>query len=327
MVLCDHISGLKLTAEYTRSVESENEDKPMLEIKDLKAIISKNETMILSLKKDIELLKQEKDERCAGYDTIPTWAILREEIQIITGDCRESGGLGCVNEAVYHDSMVTVKQLYAFQLSPHNMKLFVREMRILACLKHPNIIRFTGGVMDQDGAPMIVMELMATTCREIIQQLDNEDVLSISTDVALALNHLHLIKPDPIIHHNMSSSNVLLTPSTPPIRWNVKLAGFGVACYLSQSDEACPGSSTYAAPESRVNALYSPKMDVFCYGVLLLELCTRQLPHINTRAEQLDALSWKPMIGIIRPCLLEDPFKRPFMKEVVNSLTHLDSKV
>ena len=102
--LCDHISGLKLTAEYTRSVESESEDKSMLEIKDLKAIISKNETMILSLKKDIELLKLEKEERCAGYDTIPTWAILREEIQIITGDCRESGGLGCVNEAVYHDS-------------------------------------------------------------------------------------------------------------------------------------------------------------------------------------------------------------------------------
>ena len=57
MELCDHISGLKLTAEYIQSVQGESEDKPMLENKDLKAIISKNENMILSLKKDIELLK------------------------------------------------------------------------------------------------------------------------------------------------------------------------------------------------------------------------------------------------------------------------------
>ena len=77
--LCDHISGLKLTAEYIQSVQGESEDKLMLEIKGLKAIISKNENIILSLKKDIELLKRENEEKC---DTIPTWVIQREEVQI-----------------------------------------------------------------------------------------------------------------------------------------------------------------------------------------------------------------------------------------------------
>ena len=74
------------------------------------------------------------------------------------------------------------------------------------------------------------------------------------------------------------------------MRWKAKLAGFGAACYLSKSDEACPGNPIYAAPESRVIALHSPKMDVYSYGVLLLDLCTRQCPDIETRAKQLEAL-------------------------------------
>ena len=131
--------------------------------------------------------------------------------------------------------------------------------------------------------------------------------------------------PDPIIHHRVTSSNVLLTPSIPPMRWKAKLAGFGAACYLSKSDKAYPGNCIYAAPESRVIAFYSPKMDVYSYGVLLLELCTRQCPDIKTRAKQLEALRWKSMMETIRPCLQEDPSKRPHMKQLVNSLNHLES--
>ena len=323
--LCDHISGLKLTAEYIQSVQGESEDKLMLENKGLKAINSKNENIILSLKKDIELLKQENEEKC---DTIlHTWTIQREEIQIIEDNDLGVGSWGYVKVAVYHDLKVAVKQLHEVLLSPHTIESFVRQVHFLACIKHPNIIQFIGGVMDQDGAPMIVMELMSYTCWDIVQkqQLDNHDVLSISIDVALALNHLHLIKPDPIIHLNVISANVLLTPSTPPMRWKAKLAGFGAACYLSKSDEACPGNPIYAAPESRVIALHSPKMDVYSYGVLLLELCTGQYPDIETRAKQLEALRWKSMMEIIRPCLQEDPSKRPHMKQLVNSLTHLES--
>ena len=80
---------------------------------------------------------------------------------------------------MYHDLKVAVKQLHEILLSPHSIKLFVRQVHFLACIKHPNIIQFIGGVMDQVGAPMIVMELMSTTCRDIIekQQLDNQDVL------------------------------------------------------------------------------------------------------------------------------------------------------
>ena len=217
MELCDHISGLKLTAEYIQSVQGESEDKLMLENKGLKAINSKNENIIMSLKKDIELLKRENGEKC---DTIPTWVIQREEVQR-RDELFGAGAFGDVKVAVYHDLKVAVKQLHEdLLLSPHTIESFVQQMHILACIKHPNIIQFIGGVMDQDGAPMIVMELMSTTCRDIIQkqQLDNHDVLSISTDVALALNHLHLIMPDPIIHHRVTSSNVLLTPSIPPMR-------------------------------------------------------------------------------------------------------------
>ncbi|KAL5503011.1 hypothetical protein EMCRGX_G009886 [Ephydatia muelleri] len=112
------------------------------------------------------------------------------------------------------------------------------------------------------------------------------DALSISSDVALALNHLHLITPDPILHLDVCSSNVLLTPSaSPPHMWKAKLAGFRVACYLSQPGKACPGSPYYAAPESCYPKRHSPKTDVFSYGVLLLEMCTGEFPDHNVASD------------------------------------------
>ena len=71
--LCDHISGLKLTAGYIQSVQGESEDKLMLEIKGLKAIISKNENVTSSLKNDIELLIKENESMRKEYAGHPAF--------------------------------------------------------------------------------------------------------------------------------------------------------------------------------------------------------------------------------------------------------------
>ena len=201
----------------------------------------------------------------------------------------EGGGFSVVCVAMFHNLKVAVKQLHHEVYFSTDCDLFIRQMHILASLRHPNIILFIGGVVDK--SLMIVTELMSATLRQVCEEnpLVQADALSISSDVALALNHLHLITPDPILHLDVCSSNVLLTPSaSPPHMWKAKLAGFRVACYLSQPGKACPGSPYYAAPESCYPKRHSPKTDVFSYGVLLLEMCTGEFPDSQHRERLLN---------------------------------------
>ena len=127
---------------------------------------------------------------------------------------------------------------------------------------------------------MIVMELMATSLRS---QLKSEEyfppkvVKAISLDVTCGLNYLHLILPDPILHQDISSANVLLEV----IRlnqWRAKLTDYGSVNFVRQLHSGNPGSLAYAAPEVSNPRLQSPKMDIYSFGALVLEMLTGRLP-------------------------------------------------
>ena len=52
----------------------------------------------------------------------------------------------------------------------------------------------------------------------------------ISLDVALALNYLHQKKPEPIIHRDISSANVLLWRQGD--QWRGKVSDYGTANFM-----------------------------------------------------------------------------------------------
>ena len=85
-----------------------------------------------------------------------------------------------------------------------------------------------------------------------------------------------------------------------------------------------PGNASYAAPESFNPKLQSPKMDVYSYGILLLEMATGQFPDHKLQAMQLDTLPWQEMAMMIRRCICDDPANRPTMKDLLPDLTDLD---
>ena len=96
--------------------------------------------------------------------------------------------------------------------------------------------------------------------------------------MARALNYFHLVHPDPIIHRDISSVNVLLEPA-PSNSWKAKVSDYGSANFLQQVRTAGPGNLIYAAPEADIPFEQSPKMDVYSYGVLLLEMCSQRFPN------------------------------------------------
>eukprot|EP00731_Ephydatia_muelleri_P036383 Em0245g2a len=163
----------------------------------------------------------------------------------------------------------------------------------------------------------------AKNLRSIIVALPRDHVITIGIDVARGLNYLHLMRPDPIIHRDVSSANVLLEPIGPG-NWKAKVSDYGSANFLSKVITMGPGNASYAAPESFNPKLQSPKMDVYSYGILLLEMATGQFPDHKLQAMQLDTLPWQEMAMMIRRCICDDPASRPTMKDLLPDLTDLD---
>ena len=176
------------------------------------------------------------------------WVIPRDEIQI-TERCLGRGGWGSVNEGTYCGCTVAVKQIHELILSPHNINLFEREMNIAAKCRHPHLLQFIGATKDE-GTPLFVTELMEKSLRTLLdqRQLSETEIRTISLDVARAINYLHQKKPEPIIHRDVSSANVLLWRQGD--QWRGKVSDYGTANFMKQTMTVAPGNVIYSAPEA-----------------------------------------------------------------------------
>ena len=251
-----------------------------------------------------------------GHDQF--WVVNREEIQLTDQELGR-GGWAVVRVAKFRGLRVAAKCLHNLIVSDYNQQLFVREMSIAARVRHPNLVQFIGAMME--GEPIILTELMATSLRAVLERrpFNPAQITSISLDVAKALNYLHLMHPDSIIHRDISSANVLLEPG-PNNSWRAKVSDYGSANFLQQLRTAGPGNPTYAAPEADIPSQQSPKMDVYSYGVLLLEMCSRRFPNPEECEALLQQVQQPAMVALIQQCMEREPMRRPTMSDIIRQL-------
>ena len=250
----------------------------------------------------------------------PSWVVDRQEVEL-TGEELGRGGWAVVKVAHFRGQRVAAKCLHGQIISPYNRRIFQREMQIADRIRHPNLLQFLGATLE--GEPLILTELMPTSLRAVLGQraLSHGQVVSIGRDMASALNYLHLMKPDPVLHRDISSANVLLEPSGTD-SWKAKVSDYGSANYQLQLGTVGPGSPAYAAPEANNPARQSPKMDVFSYGVLLLEMASREMPEgAERRRELLWEMGWPAMEGLVRECTREEQEGRPTMAVVLKRVS------
>ena len=255
----------------------------------------------------------------------PSWLVHREEINL-TEEELGRGGWGVVKVATFRGAHIAAKCLYGALNYGYWQTVFSREMNMAARICHPNLLQFIGATLE--GELIILTELMPTSLRAVLERarepLPHQQISTIGLDVARALNYLHLMRPTPLIHRDVSSANVLLEPQ-PNDSWKAKVSDYGSVNLLENLRTVGPGSPVYAAPEANIPPLQCPKMDIFSFGVLLVEMCTARFPEVADRERLIRSIQHPEMVALIRQCLAEERDERPSASDIITELseTHM----
>ena len=198
------------------------------------------------------------------------WVLCRDEVQL-SDERLGVGSFGRVVKGRYCGCVVAIKQLHLPTLNPRQRRLFQREMDIASRCRHPCLLQFIGATEDE--SPLFVTEIMETSLQNLLQKrkqknhhLTETDIIFISLDVARALNYLHQRKPEPIVHRDVSSANVLLWKQNK--QWRGKLGDYGTAKFLQETMTVAPGAMIYAAPEIGCPFKQTVKVSLL-YGISL----------------------------------------------------------
>ena len=157
---------------------------------------------------------------------------------------------------------------------------FEQECHFLNDMKHPHIVEYLGTSHDPDsGLLVLLMELMDESLTHFLersqQPLAYHIEVDLCHDIAQALAYIH---SKDIIHRDLSGNNVLL------LAGKAKITDFGMSKLLDSnrgmtSLTMCPGTLAYMPPEAISEPpVYSKKMDCFSFGVLQIQIMTRQFP-------------------------------------------------
>ena len=258
--------------------------------------------------------------KCAKESDRP-WVVRRGEIHM-TKEKLGKGGWAKVRVAEFRGMRVAAKKLFKELQSPFYHNAFIREMNMAARVRHPNLVQFIGASLDEE--MVILMELMPTSLRLHLASNaptipSSEFCFSVSLDVLKALNYLHLMQPDPIIHRDISCANVLLEPLPNQI-WRAKVTDYGSVNLQSQLSTKNPGNPVYSAPESNDESLQSPKMDIFSFGILLITMCSAEFPVVSKRESLISGVHDRHWADMIRQCVDRDCNQRPSASQLIAEL-------
>src|SRR3954447_26434765 len=121
------------------------------------------------------------------------------------------------------DREVAVKRVHGAEVTAETALRLQREARIMASLRHPNLVTVFDMVTDADDLLLIMEYVRGQTLSEVIAggPLDWERTLALLRPVAAALDHVHR---DGVVHRDLKPSNVLVAASGV-----VKVADLGLA--------------------------------------------------------------------------------------------------
>nr|XP_034927463.1 probable serine/threonine-protein kinase PBL21 isoform X2 [Populus alba] len=216
------------------------------------------------------------------------------------------------------------------------MKDFALEVEIISSLKHKHITPLVDVCIEDDDLIYVYDFLSKGSLEENLHgkskdksPLSWELRFDVAVKIAEALNYLHSECSRPVIHRDVKSSNILLSDGFEPQLSDFGLAIWGPATtsFVTRGDVV--GTFGYLAPEYFMYGKVSDKIDVYAFGVVLLELLSGRKPISsgNTKSQESLVLWAKPIIESGNAIGLVDPnlngnFDEVQMQRMVLAATH-----
>ena len=284
--------------------------------------------------------------------------IIAEVEGLSKGEERGQGSFGVVYEVQVNGVPCIAKRLHDILVGRRGqeqvrqeerkavIKRFQDECNLLSRLHHPNVVQFMGVHCGCDEADIsLIMEYMHMDldhCMKTYPDIPLPYKTRILRDVAYGLAYLHSMIPDPIIHCDLNTGNVLLTESL-----RAKIADLGVAklfdreVAMKRTKTACPGAPDFMSPEScGESPKYDDKLDVFSFGHLAICLVNQKAPYVldylvtegdvknkqmqvGKRRRSLDQLqddSRRALYTTVVQCLSDNPDQRPTSRDLVRRM-------
>ncbi|KAL2904610.1 Receptor-like kinase TMK4 [Bienertia sinuspersici] len=268
------------------------------------------------------------------------------------------GGFGVVYKGELHDgTKIAVKRMESGAMGTKGMNEFQAEIGVLTKVRHRHLVALLG-FCTNDNERLLVYEYMPLG--HLGQHLfdwqhNNHSPLtwkqrvSIALDVARGVEYLHSLAQTSFIHRDLKPSNILLGDDM-----RAKVADFGLVKNAPDGkysvETRLAGTFGYLAPEYAVTGRVTTKIDVYAFGVILMELITgRKALDESLPDERSHLVTWfrrmlinkdiirKAIDGILDPdeetlesicrvaelaghCTAREPHQRPDMGHAVNVL-------
>ncbi|KAK8566031.1 hypothetical protein V6N13_021106 [Hibiscus sabdariffa] len=187
---------------------------------------------------------------------------------------------GTTYKAVLPDgSALAIKRLTTCKLGE---KQFRWEMNRLGQLRHPNLAPLLGFCVVEEEKLLVYKHMSNGTLYSLLHEsvavVDWPTRFQIGLGAARGLAWLHHGCQPPILQQNICSNVILIDED-----FDARILDFGLASLVTSPEvnetsfaKRDIGESGYMAPESSSTMVASMKSDVYGFGVVLLELVTRQ---------------------------------------------------
>lgn len=226
-----------------------------------------------------------------------------------------------------------------------DLKYALREIRALAQLDHPGLIRYNcawseGRTADEESdnddeiGDNIYIQMQLCSCSladwlAINQDETSRSLLKLMSWFKQLLSTVAYVHKEGIIHRDLKPSNILIREK----EGNLKVSDFGVQAHrkivngeeITCTRTECMGSSDYMAPEQEnISSTYTSKVDVFALGMVFAELCVPMTAEKRLKEFQYvrrgtpEKLNADPVAtAIIRMLTRKEPKERATCREIL----------
>jgi non-specific serine/threonine protein kinase/serine/threonine-protein kinase len=204
----------------------------------------------------------------------------------------------------HHDDRLAALKTIAAQ--PPNLDRFLLEQRILARLRHPNIVRYLESGTCREGRAYIAMEYISGQQLDVWRKKGQPSLQTVLRVFLTICKAVHFVHQHDVIHRDLKPSNIIVTgDATYP---SIKVIDFGVSKWTQPGQECKTepglmlGTPDYMSPEQAtvIDEPTDQRSDIYGLGALLyLLLCER--PPFN--------LNGKPLFQVMETIARKMPLK------------------